>query len=224
MLKKLKSLFFVEDESEVAKKKSEPAQKTGTSKSTTTKSTTASSGSASMSNPTAAPSKKFIDVLLKAIEANNLEGFDYLEFKQSLQSLAKMDMDELTRYQSALAMAKTMGADKKSLVSSGKHYLKVLKQEQQKFMQAHQSQQTKQVADRENRVKQLENLVKEKNQKIAALQKEIEADQKSLETEKATINKAAAKVSATKDGFLAAFNQVSNQIQNDIQKIEKHLS
>jgi len=224
MLKKLKSLFFVEEEGgsdkiEAAeKKKSQAAPKSPAQKSTK------ASDSSSMSNPSAAPSKKFIDVLLKAIEANNLEGFDYLEFKQSLQSLAKMDMDEVTRYQSALAMAKTMGADKKSLVSSGKHYLKVLQQEQQKFMQAHQSQQSKQVGDRENKIKQLENLIKEKNQKIAALQKEIEADKKSLETEKATINKAVAKVSATKDGFLAAFNQVSKQIEKDIAKIQQHLS
>ena len=119
MLKKLKSLFFVEDESAAAAQGKSTSSEEKATPEANQSSVKKEVSSNKMSNPAAVPSKKFIDVLLKAIEANNLEGFDYLEFKQSLQSLTKVEMDEVTRYQSALAMAKTMGANKKSLVSSG---------------------------------------------------------------------------------------------------------
>ena len=55
-----------------------------------------------------------------------MEGFDYLEYKQSLQSLEKMNMDNQTRYQSAFAMAQTMGAKAKNLIDSAQYYLKVM--------------------------------------------------------------------------------------------------
>ena len=70
---------------------------------------------------------KFTEVLFSAMERDNQEGFDYLEFKQSLRSLEKMPMDEATRYQSALAMAKTLGANPVLLQQSAAHYLNVLK-------------------------------------------------------------------------------------------------
>ena len=221
MLKKLKSLFIVEDESAASKQK-QSAQTN--SEDSSAKSTGGSkSAEPKMSNPDAKPSKKFLDVLLKAIEANNLEGFDYLEFKQSLQSLSNMDMDEITRYQSALAMAKTMGANKTNLIKSAKHYLSVLKEEEKKFMDAVENQRTKQISNKQNKLKQLENLIAEKEQKIKSLQADIEKHLTTLEKEKANINQSAAKVEATKDGFIAAYNQVFSQIKGDIDKMQSHL-
>jgi vacuolar-type H+-ATPase subunit I/STV1 len=221
MLKKLKSLFVVEDPNAPSSAAKSPSKAKATTKSSSKN--TSSSSPAEMSNPNAPVNKKFLDVLLKAIEANNMEGFDYLEYKQSLQSLSKMDMDELTKFQSALAMAKTMGATKTKLIKSGNHYLNVLKQEEDKFLDAHQNQMTRQVADREKKSKQLVNLISEKQAKIKKLQAEIAQHEKALEAEKSTINKSAAKVAATKDGFLAAYRQVKGQIQADIDKMKQYL-
>jgi vacuolar-type H+-ATPase subunit I/STV1 len=230
MLKKLKSLFVVEDENA---KKTEQSSSAPTSKAKSTPSSTAKKTSTSTKssgtptdipvNKSAKPTKKFVDVLLKAIDANNLEGFDYLEFKQSLQSLSKMDMDEATRYKSALAMAKTMGATRAKLKKSAQHYVNVLKKEEAKFMDAVKNQNTVQVTDREKRLGQLSQLIKEKEQKIVQLQKEIVAHKKELETAKGKINQAAAKVAATRDGFIAAYNSVQGQIMSDMAKMDKHL-
>ena len=135
------------------------------------------------------------------MEKNNSEGFDYLEYKSSLQSLAKMDMDEPTRYKSALAMAKTMGATPAKLISSANHYLSVLKKEDGKFKQALKNQKTKQVSGREGEIKKTMTIIDDKKKRIAQLEKEIAADTKRLETLKAGINKAAAKVQSTSDNF-----------------------
>ena len=200
MLKKLRSFFIVDDEESSETKKAEPQQAVEPEISQT---------SAPVENvepvdySKAKPDKKFVDVLLKAIEANNLEGFDYLEFKQSLQNLSNVDMDEATRYQSAMAMAKTMGATPANLKQSANHYLSVLKKEEAKFLDAVKNQRSRQIGDREKRLVNLENLIKEKNAKITQLEQEIEAHKKELEGARGEINRAAAKVEATKGGFLA---------------------
>lgn len=224
MLKKLKSLFIEDDGSPEASKAKPKTQ--GQAKDTSTAKEDPALDIEVPSNPvnpTAKPDRKFVDVLLKAIEANNLEGFDYLEFKQSLQSLSKMDMDEKTRYQSAMAMAKTMGATPTNLIKSAKHYLAILKKEESKFLDAVKNQRSRQITDREKNLKSQANLIKEKEQKILQLQKEIEAHKKELEQSKGQINQAAAKVAATRDGFIAAYNSVVGQIVSDVEKMESHL-
>ncbi|MEN0051263.1 MAG: hypothetical protein AAF806_29635, partial [Bacteroidota bacterium] len=115
MLKNLKSLFIVEEEE---------ASKDNASKVTSSK-------PKPQTIPNDAPviqesqegkkgkvSSKFTEVLLGSMEKADLEGFDYLEYKKSLQSLAKMPMDEATRYKSAYAMAQTMGVSPDKLVQT----------------------------------------------------------------------------------------------------------
>ena len=65
---------------------------------------------------------KSVDFLTKALAKNNLDGFDYLEFIQSLKALADLGMDEGTSIKSAFATASTVGLTKAKLVQTGKHY------------------------------------------------------------------------------------------------------
>ncbi len=217
MFDKIKGLFIEEDKS--APKKEAPKVQTDTP--TPVDNTPVDLDSIDVSN--AKTDSKFVDVLMKAIEANNLDGFDYLEYKQSLQSLSKMDMDESTQYQSAFAMAKTMGATPTKLVSSANHYLKVLNKERSKFNQALQNQKQKQITGKENEIKQLEQGIKDKKAQIEKLQKQIEASQKKLENIKGNINKSAAKVESTNEQFLVAYKLVASQIESDIKNMQQYL-
>jgi DNA repair exonuclease SbcCD ATPase subunit len=223
MLKKLKSLFIVPDESSEVEPKESPkvrkVQKGGAQKQAPAQS------KASMPKPNGGKADpKFVDVLLKAIEANNLEGFDYLEFKQSLQNLSSVEMDEKTKYQSAFAMAKTMGATPSKLVNSAQHYINILKKEEAKFAQALQNRKQKQVQDVKHGLVKKEKLIADKQKRIEQLQKEIEADKKSLEADRAKISQSAAKMEATQQGFVNAYNGVLGQIQSDIEKMNNYIS
>jgi len=243
MLKKLKGIFVVEDGSAPAadpSKKAEPTieeiEKSMKSSPSSTKVEATSSetsgntnnvGSQSSVNTESSntkPDAKFINVLLKALEANNQEGFDYLEYKQSLQNLSSVDMDETTKYKSALAMAKTMGAKPSSLIASAKKYIKVLDQEGAKFKQASDNQKRKQVTGKEEEIKAHQKSIKEKEAQIEKLKKEIEQHKAALEKTKSTINNAAAKVQLTNDKFMTAYNVVKGQIVTDIEKMEKYLA
>lgn len=224
MFGKLKSFFILEDENESQKaaekaveNQSKEAEPTVTAKDITV------NIEPSKAPQTGKPDAKFVDILLKAVEKNNLEGFDYLEYKSSLQSLTGMDMDEATRYKSALAMAKTMGSTPDKLIKTAKHYISTLNAERSKFQEALKGQKAKQVTGKEASIKEMEKGIAGKKKKIAELQKQIEADTVKMEEMKAGINKAAAKVQKTSDSFHYAYNVVTGQILGDIEKIQKYL-
>ncbi len=224
MFGKLKSLFILEDENESKKvvKKAVENDKKSNESITNPKGITVNIEPSSIPQ-SGKPDAKFVDILLKAVEKNNKDGFDYLEYKSSLQSLSGMDMDEATRYKSSLAMAKTMGATPDKLIETAKHYITTLEGERSKFQEALKSQKAKQVTGKESSIRELEKGITGKKNKIAELQKAIEADIQKVEEMKMGINKAAAKVQKTSDSFHYAYNVVTGQILSDIEKMQKYL-
>lgn len=225
MLKKLKSLFIVEDEN--AKPETGPTAESAESETVAP----VSKGQRKSASPTkpmspseintsAKPDTKFLNSLLTAVEANNLEGFDYLEYKQALQSLPK-HLDEKTRFESAFAMAKTMGASNVKLIQSGQHYINILKKEQGKFLSAYSGK--LESARGTAQIKNLESTVAQKKKQIAQLQKEIADSEKVLNQKKNDVNKSVAKVELTKDKFLSAYKVVAGQIEQDIKKMQEYL-
>jgi len=231
MFKKLSSLFFVEEKG--AKKPSgaaadqkankSVAQQPSSSKSAQTGQPVTKPNYDKNNPPKGKPNEKFINRLLGALEEHNIEGFDYLEYKQSLQNLGNVEMDEETKFKSALAMAKTMGATPTKLVDSANHYLKVLKKEESKFLEAFDVQRTKQVSSRNEEIKKLEQGIAQRKAQIEKLKKEIASGEKALEERKGSINQANAKVQATKDGFYHAYHIVTSQIAADLEKMKTYL-
>ena len=232
MLKNLKKWFIVDDEEFKDKMSGDttkdsdivPEQKTKST--STSRSTSSSTNKRSTSNSTVPPGKsspKFTNILLQAMEANNLDGFDYLEYKHSLHNLAKMPMDEQTRYQSAFAAASTMGATPAKLVKTANFYIDVLKKEEAKFAQALANQKDKQIGDKSQLIQQNDNLIKEKSKQIERLKKEIAQHQAKNEQMKNSVSAATVKVETTKNNFVASYNLVLSQIQRDIENMKKYL-
>ncbi|MCH2083273.1 MAG: hypothetical protein MK226_12845 [Saprospiraceae bacterium] len=219
MLKALKSLFIIEEEDPKASKSREKTVK----KVTQTPKTTASSMPESAKGRAGKVEARFTNILLQAMDANNLDGFDYLEFKQSLQSLSNMPMDEATRFKSAFAMAQTMNATVANLVKTGGHYINILKQEEHKFEEALKNQQNQQVNAKIQEVKGIESGIQAKAEQIKLLSKEIESQQKQVEGLKNQINSATIKMENTKNDFIASFNLLVSQIDQDIENIKKYL-
>ena len=225
MLKKLKSLFIVEDENA---RKNEPKEQkeieaTDVEINAPEPEIEINIEIPDVQDPSGKPDPKFVDILLKAIEKNNMEGFDYLEYKQSLQSLQGMEMDEGTRYKSAFAMAKTMGATPNKLLESANHYIAILKKEESKFKEALTKQRKSQIQGRETKIKSIETSIEEKKAQIKKIMNGIEQKEKNLETLKKEINKSAAKVESTSNSFHLALNVVMGQIANDVEKMKQFL-
>lgn len=219
-LKDFKSLFIVPEEEST---KPEP-------KATVTK--PSADGKTPVNQPaevvsdTPSPGKvndKFLNVLFSAIEKNNQEGFDYLEFRNSLQSLKEMNMDEATRFKSAMAMAKSMGASMAAIITSGQQYLQVLKSEQGKFDEAMKNQRAQQIGNKEQQMEELSNSVKAKEEEIKKMQQEIEQTKQKYVELSQQIKDATRHIESTKNDFVASYESLAGQIQGDLNKIQEYM-
>lgn len=214
--KKFKSVFIVEDET----------PKSGNTGTTTE--TPAIQQNTSPSAPPATPSAgsvsdKFLEALASALERNNQDGFDYFEFRQALKNLSKMSMDEQTRFQSAYAMAQTMGVTASKLASSVQHYLGVLEVEKQHFSEAHAQQMAKLIGNRQEEAKSLDAAIQQKTEQIRKLTEEIEQHRLRSEQIRQEISDSTLKIETTRSDFEATYNAVYTQVQDDLQKIQQHL-
>lgn len=221
MLKNLKSLFIVEDENS-AKPAAKASKNLANKKAAEVKPVT----KPSIKPTTARDGKitpKFTNILLGAMEKADLDGFDYLEFKKSLQSLQKMNMDEATSYQSAYAMAQTMGATPDHLVKTAKHYLNSLTKEEKKFEAALANQQKNKIGSQRQEQKQLVQSIKEKEAQILKLQKEIEQHKSAAGKLDNSIQNAVNNIENTKNDFIASYHHLTNQISVDIENMQKYL-
>jgi hypothetical protein len=218
-LKKFKSVFIVEDPTGG---NSETTAKTSQQQ-TTIPATAPVKVQAPAASATGSVSNKFVEILSAALEKNNPEGFDYFEFRQSLINLAKMPMDETTRFQSAYAMAQTMGVTAAKLTESAQYYLNVLIAEQSKFGEAHAQQRTKLIGSREEDIKNLDQTILQKAEQIKKLTEEIEAHRKLAEQIKSEVSESTIKIENTKADFEATFSSVYQQIDTDLKKMQEYL-
>jgi hypothetical protein len=225
-LNKLKGVFIVEDpnapqtntQTTVTQQPQQPSNRP-----TQPTPTVSAPIMSNVSNMNGQVSQKFTEVLFRAMEAANLDGFDYFEFKQAINNLASMPMDEATRYKSAFAMAQTMGATPDKLIQTAGTYLGVLKQEQDKFQQAAQGQVQNQIGNKKAQIENFEQVIKQKEAQIKQMTEEMAQHRKEMETLKSDIEQASSKVAQTTADFQKSYQVITGQIQNDVTNMQKYL-
>ncbi len=165
--------------------------------------------------------EKSINSLTKALEENNLPGFDYLEYKQSLRVLGQMNMDEETAFKSAFATASTMGLTKERLLETAAHYRDVLKKEKKKFDAALSKQMKQRVESKRQEIAKLKAKIEAHQKKIKALEKEITQSQEIINKADEHIQDQLGKLENAKNSFETALESIVKQISDDIDTIEK---
>jgi len=220
MFKKFKSLFVIEEGDTASENKTSSESSSDTKKETPSKSFEISTPGG---GGTGKVQDKFLEALFNALETSNQEGFDYMEFKDFLKSLAKVPMDDNTRYKSAFATAATMGATKEKILSSAKHYLSVLGNEQTKFQEALQGQRERNLTGKQDEIKSLGNTIEQNQKDIEKLKADIESHRQRITALEQEIATASDKLSQTANDFDATYKTLVSQIQADVQNIESHL-
>jgi len=132
-------------------------------------------------------------------------------------------MDEATRFQSAFAVGKTMGATPKKLIDAANFYIKVLGDEDTKFQQALVNRQSTQVDGGKQQLAQLEKNIEARKKQIEDMKKQIELDLKKREELKQQVQNAAGKMTKTKNDFSVTYNHLVGQIKADIEKMQRYL-
>ncbi len=167
--------------------------------------------------------EKSADFLTKALEKNNLPGFDYIEFKQSLGALMAMDMEESVAFKSAYATAATVGLTKEKLVKTAEHYKNILNSEKKKFDAALEKNTNQRVKAKQEEVVKLKKQVAEYQQKIKEMQQKIAEYESVIANADSDIKSAVEKIESTRDNFEFALKSIINQIDKDIENINEYL-
>lgn len=168
--------------------------------------------------------QKSVDFLINALEKNNLPGFDYIEFKQALSALSEQtSLDEANSYKSAFATATVLGLTKEALLKTAEHYRQVLNGEKTQFDAALQKQVEQRLVNKQKEIADL-------HQQIALYRKTIQELEGKIQQAESTILKAnedisaeKGKIESTRDAFELTHNSILNQIQQDIDCINKHI-
>lgn len=221
MLKNLKSLFIVEEEKptpppDAPTKQSEPVMPPSlpTAQATAPPLPVRHNGTVD---------QRIFDSLEKALEENNQQGFDFLEFKNSLKTLASIISDEAVRYKSAYATAATMGLTVDKLLESAAFYQSVLEKERDNFTKAVNQQVDLNVTAKQKEAERLQTLIGQKAEQIKRLTEEIALHQEELAKAQGVITEATSKIEATKNNFHFTLETVMHQIQVDMANIERYL-
>ena len=167
--------------------------------------------------------EKSLESLTNALEKNNLPGFDYIEFKQALGTLAQMNMDESTAFRSAFATASTMGLTKEKLLKTADHYKGILNSEKKQFDATLQKQMQQRVQSKREEVAKLQKQVEEYQTKIAEMQKKIAEYQDVIEHADEDIKLTTEKIEEVQKHFEFTYQSIVNEIEKDVQNITQYL-
>jgi hypothetical protein len=169
-------------------------------------------------------SEKFIDILSKVLESNNQPGFDYLEYKKAVLSIAKLqNLEESAQFKTAYAAAMSMNVQPQQLTDSAKRYLMILETEFTKFNQTASQFLQNQVGAKELESSELKKTIQQKEAQLKQLQLELEKHHKRMNDIESELESAKIKVDTNKASFKLAYDQLVGQIRTDIQKMEQYL-
>jgi len=167
--------------------------------------------------PVAAIDEAIAKALEQSLQENKLSGFDYLKFIAATDEMKVYNTPEETRFKMAFSTAKQMGLDVEGLTKSAKHYVSVLKQDEEDFDAECAQFQKKEIVAKEAKLTELEAKIvsldeqaKRAREDYSALNEELKEKKSSLESRKAA--------------FQTTLQSFVDNIEDNIAKITKYLS
>lgn len=167
--------------------------------------------------------ERSMESLVGALERENLPGFDYLEFKQSLERLQALNMEQEVAYKSAFATASTMGLTKEKLIKTAGHYKQVLDKEKKIFDNALGKQVKAKVDGKRKEVEMLRKKLGQYEAKIKELESLKASAEKTIAEADETIQAAQDSINDVHNRFEATLSALQNQIDSDIEDINRYL-
>lgn len=166
---------------------------------------------------------QIIEQLLLEVEKNDLEGFDYFEYKKALKALDKMPMNEVTKYRSAFATASTMGVTLDDLLKSAAFYVSILDAENEKINTDFEKKITESVGKKEEEIADLKNTIQEKKALIKKLTEEIETHENQITDLKYKVKDAKKELTENQNDFKVSFDYLKSQFTIDIARMKEYL-
>ena len=169
-----------------------------------------------VSNMTGVADEKFVEMLKGVIADNNIPGQDYFEYKQSLDALASLPLDERTKFITVYATFQLQGCKKDVLLSSIDKYVSIVKSEEINFDAELASQRNANVTGKTAQVE-------EARKKLDALNKEIAETNSFIITASQEIQNAELKLQMTENSFKKSVEKVVGMLMSDKDKINAYI-
>lgn len=167
---------------------------------------------------------RFANALMKALEKKNLEGFDYLEFKQSVDRLTEIGMDLDTAINSAFITGNSVGLTKEKLVKTAGYYADVLQDEKAQFMRSLEKHLVDNVEGKAKQTGELKKKIANWESKIGQLREQIDAARTQIDSSDAEIDAARSKAEENQRGFDDALAVITQTIEEDVANINRVIS
>lgn len=157
----------------------------------------------------------FVEVLARAIEAENLPGFDFFEFHRIYKKFIEEGKSEQESLKTALTSAETMRVERNTLLANYQHYRKILESQQKVFEQDLKNYLDKNIDGPKKRVLEIDEDIKKKT----GLIRQYEADIESLKNQKSGIGVDVEKSTLQLENVRTAFAKAYESIMNDFNTV-----
>lgn len=169
------------------------------------------------------PDPEMAKIIQEAIEAANLPGFDYIEFRDSLARMAGVPMTEEQKFQAVYATAQSIGATKQILLNAIDHYLKVIDDKAAEFESFVSGVEAQQVTAKEQSVTSLAKQIEDEATEINRLTVSIQEHRKQQYAINLEIVQAKQDIQNKRSAFEATRAALANNLTSDRTKIDTYL-
>lgn len=173
--------------------------------------------------PNAGFNQEMYDKIMTVLEKNNMDGFDYFEFRQSVVNANAMPLPEADKYRTIFSMAKPFGVTKEKLLSSIDFYVQKLDEHKQGFANYIASLREQEVTTREQKRVNNEALIQQKNEMIRQLNDEINVLHQECTALSTEVYAQNAQITTKEQSFASTFDVVVKQLSDDRTKIDTYI-
>jgi hypothetical protein len=172
----------------------------------------------------AAPAdRRFSDYFDNLFREANIPGPDYYEFARMIVAMQTIP-DDRARYAAAFAGLQVQGLDKEKLLSTAGEYLRVLAADADHFSSSVQTALQEKVHSRTAEAEEKSKRIQALSQEITELQKQIGNMQNEIISTQTEIREARSKLEANSGAYAAESERRKQQIQGDIEKINRYIN
>lgn len=168
--------------------------------------------------------KEIFEKLSSEIEANNIDGVDYFEFKQSLANMQALAMDDRSRFMAAFAALSASGLSKDVLVNSLKHYLDIIKQEKSQFGDEMTAFNDHKVEGISNEIDNIEATIDQKKKRLEEIKREISQLEKAKKSKVQEKEKIENVIAEKASNFEVTVTHIIEQMEGDLNKINQFIN
>jgi chromosome segregation ATPase len=163
---------------------------------------------------------KSYQILIKEMAQKSSSGFDYLKFKQSVNALLKLNMDENMAIKSSFMTASTVGLTKEKLKKTADESIEVLMNEKNQFTKALEKQVKERIDLRQSEAQQFQEKIQKHQHQIELLKKEIEQFEERIASTNNEIDESKQRILQSRNKFEAVYEFLVAEIEKDKAKFD----